>query len=62
MANARPTSGSTDFSFWLQADLQQLEIEVCSSPNSGHSGVQAGLPFVTHSGHSASVDISTTRT
>ncbi len=30
------SSGSIDFSFWLQADLQSLEIEVCLTPNSRH--------------------------
>ncbi len=28
-------SRSRDFRFWLKADLQPPEIEVCSSPNSG---------------------------
>ncbi len=37
------SSGSTDFSFWLQADIQSPEIEVCLSPNSRHSRADVGL-------------------
>ena len=31
---------------WLQADIQRPEIEVRSSPNSGHSEARAGLPIL----------------
>ncbi len=37
-------------SFWLQADLQPPEIEVRSTPKSGHSEAHAGLPLLTQSG------------
>jgi hypothetical protein len=30
-------------SFWLQADIQPPEIDVCSSPNSGHSLADVGF-------------------
>ncbi len=40
-----------DFRFWLQADIQPPEIEVCSYPNTGHSEAHAGLPLVTQPGH-----------
>ncbi len=32
---------------WLQADIQPPEIDVCSTPNSGHSAAHAGLPVLT---------------
>ncbi len=31
------SSGSTDFSFWLQADIQSPEIDFRFTPKSGHS-------------------------
>ncbi len=33
----------TDFRLWLQADIQSLEIEVCSTPNNGHSASMTGF-------------------
>ncbi len=38
-------------SFWLQADIQPLEIEVRFAPKSGHSEAHAGLPLLTRSGN-----------
>ena len=35
---------------WLQADIQPPEIEVCSTPNNGHSEAHAGLPVLVESG------------
>ncbi len=35
--------------FWLQADIQPPEIDVCFTPKSGHSEAHAGLPLLTHS-------------
>ncbi len=40
-------SRQPNFCCWLQADIQSLEIEVCSTPKSGHSEAHAGLPFLT---------------
>ncbi len=37
---------------WLQADMASPEIEVRSTPNSGHSETHAGLPRLTRFGHS----------
>ncbi len=37
---------------WLQGDIQPPEIEVCSTPKSGHSEAHAGLPVLTHCRHS----------
>jgi len=31
------SSGSIDFSFWLQADMQPPEIDFCSTAKTGHS-------------------------
>ncbi len=36
--------------FWLQTDIQSLEIEVRLSPRSGHSEARAGLPLLTQPG------------
>ncbi len=49
----RTSCGSTDFSFWLQADIQSPEIDFRSTPNNGHSEAHAGLPVLTQSGHGA---------
>ncbi len=43
-----PTSASvTNVAFWLQADIQPPEIDVCFTPKSGHSEAHAGLPLLT---------------
>ncbi len=34
----QPFTASANVGFWLQGDIQSPEIEVCSSPNFGHSG------------------------
>ncbi len=36
---------------WLKADIQSAEIEVCSTPKTGHSDARAGLPGLTQNGH-----------
>ena len=38
---------SDDFSSWLESEVQTLDIDFRSSPNTGHSVVHSGLPFVT---------------
>ena len=37
----RQSEPSVNFSFWLQADIQSLEIEVRLTPNSRHSEAHA---------------------
>ncbi len=41
----------TNFRFWLQADIQSTEINVCFTPKSGHSEAHAGLPLLTRRRH-----------
>ncbi len=37
LISCREGSAPTNVSSWLQADIQSPEIEVCFSPNNGHS-------------------------
>ncbi len=39
--------GHLNVASWLQADMRPPGIEVCSTPNSGHSEAHAGLPVLT---------------
>ncbi len=35
---------------WLGTDIRSPEIDFCSTPNTGHSVVHAGLPLLTQNG------------
>jgi len=37
---------TSNFRFWLKADLPRPEFEVCFTPNNGHSEAHAGLPLL----------------
>ncbi len=52
-------TADADVRFWLEADIQPPEIEVRSTPNSGHSEAHAGLPVSTQLGHLLSQTLGT---